>query len=107
MLIKYVRDEKRNPYGCVIAFDRNNLSWSLCSKDDKFSKEKAKEVAIKRFQDSKKVGSLRFDYWLEWFFSMRDAYKGKHPNRNLESVLVELNLMQERADRYFKEDGND
>ena len=107
MLIKYLRDKERVPFGCGIALDENNLTWSLCSKHDKFSKEEAKKIAVDRFENCKKVGKTDFEYWKNWIISTQNAYLGKHPNTDLNIVLKELSEMEERSQRYFKEKEND
>lgn len=56
MLICYVRekpgkpDTKGRPIGVVIALDPKRIGWSFCHRKDrnKFSKKRAKEIALKR-----------------------------------------------------------
>lgn len=61
VLIKYVRKVepvmkgclliktiKHAPYGCVVATGNGQVGWSLCSKEDKFDKKMAVNIAVGR-----------------------------------------------------------
>ena len=52
MLIKYHRDSKGNPLGCVVARKDEqgdiHIGFSLCNKKDTFCKEKGRSIAIAR-----------------------------------------------------------
>ena len=48
---QYIRDDNNNPIGLVIACRSGTFThfgWSLCSKDDRWSKEKAHRIALGR-----------------------------------------------------------
>ena len=84
-LIKYLRKENGQPYGCVVAVDfgsvalgrKFKLGWSKCRKGDKFNKEQAVSMA----KDKAQYG-----------------WDGATPR----DVCGELTLMHKRALRYFK-----
>lgn len=51
MLKQYIRDKKNNPIGILLATKKDNvihIGWSLCSKKDKFNKEKGMTIALGR-----------------------------------------------------------
>jgi hypothetical protein len=51
MLVKYVRNSKRQRIGCVVAISRDQIGWSLCNvKLDKFDKQYALDIAKLRAQ---------------------------------------------------------
>ena len=58
-VIQYVRDKKGIPYGVVVAIKSENgfdIGYSLCRKNDRFSKDMALKIAIGRAELS--VGDL-------------------------------------------------
>jgi len=56
-LITYVKDNKGNAVGCLLAVKKNNYSvdigWSLCHSFDRFDKSKAKLIAKNRANSGK------------------------------------------------------
>lgn len=48
IVIRYIRDEKKAPYGVVVGMPDGNLGCSLCNKGDKWNKDYGKELAIGR-----------------------------------------------------------
>lgn len=104
MLVKYVRDEDRNPVGCIVSLDKNLLGWSLCSPQDKFSKKIAKKIAIGRALKSTKIGVVKnSDYWRDWILSSFNLYEGKHQNPHIPKIITELYEQDRRSESYFKE----
>lgn len=80
MLVTYVRDRKNNLVGAVVSIvdgDVYRVGWSLCRKGDRFSKDKAKMIAIGRA----KLGSQ---------VSIPHSVRGKYE------------YMQDRASKYYK-----
>lgn len=51
MIVQYIRDENRNPFGVVVATSPNNIGYSICNPKDHFSKKEAKAVALTRAQE--------------------------------------------------------
>ena len=48
MLIKYVRDEKNQRRGVVVAIGANEIGFSLANKRDKFDKQYGIHLAVQR-----------------------------------------------------------
>ena len=44
-IIKYIRKEDKTPIGVVIATDKNNIGFSVCSPHDKWDRKIAKVIA--------------------------------------------------------------
>ena len=87
VLIQYKRKSRRRPYGVVVAIDANVIGWSICHKNDTFTKEDALELAIKRAQDAQLLSTE----------DREELYK-KFPM----SLLTVFEKMKERAEHYFK-----
>lgn len=106
ILKKRLRDSKNNPYGMVVALNRNQLGYSICNTKagDKYDDEKAFKRAINRAVSQKETN---FNFWekvIERQLAKHkrtwdDAIIGKY---NILNVIAELEFMQERAIRYFK-----
>lgn len=60
MIVQYIRDEKRNPFGVVVATSPNNIGYSICNPKDHFTKKKAKAVALTRAQSMSLQETIRF-----------------------------------------------
>lgn len=46
MIIRYVRDKDGKPIGCVVGLDtEHHIGWSLCGKNDIFTKKMARTIA--------------------------------------------------------------
>lgn len=104
ILKKMLKDKEGKPYGMVIALNRNQLGYSMCNKQagDKFNKEIAIKKAISRAL-SQKVTDYEF-----WFSNIKrhldkNGYSIVTSNLASAVVIFELNLMQDRANRYYKE----
>ena len=80
MLIKYVRDRKNKPIGCVVAIDKDKLGWSLCNRRDKWNRKVAVELAKKRAIENHGIKIIPI------------------------TVVSEYKIMSNRARKYFKED---
>ena len=83
-LVKYIRDEKRNPIATVVCEKGGKVGWSLCSKKDRFLKQEGVYLALSR---SKPFSEYTKD---ELPFSMADT---------LEEIL---SYMHDRSLRFFK-----
>lgn len=99
-LIKYVRDKKGRPFACVAAVDKDKVGYSICHRQDSFSKKLGRKIAIER---AKKFPRNLFDEILK-----------EEPNRavrgsavpakfKLHEVSKEVVSMLERSRKYFKE----
>lgn len=80
MLVTYVRDRKNNLVGAVVSIMENDIykiGWSLCRKGDRFSKSKAKMIAM---------GRAKLDSRIPIPHSVRGKYE----------------YMKDRASKYFK-----
>lgn len=116
-LVKYVRDEKGNPIGCVAAIDKNKLGYSICHTKDKFLKKLGRKIAIERAKKNKLIKE-GYSYCVPF-----EVYEKHYPDKNFydyiksvyEStrnpgsykshfIAKELMNMKERADKYFKEE---
>ena len=65
ILIKYKRNDHGHPIGVLVATGREEVGFSLCNKKDKWDKEKALMIAIRRAENgfSKLPDSLYLDYY--------------------------------------------
>ena len=48
MLIEFIRNENREPIGCVVAVDRDCIGVSLLKPKDRFNREVARNLAAGR-----------------------------------------------------------
>ena len=48
MLVEFIRNENREPVGCVVAIDRDCIGVSLLNPKDKFNREVARNLAAGR-----------------------------------------------------------
>lgn len=48
MLIEYIRNQDREPVGCIVALDRTSIGISLLNPKDTFNRNLAKKIAIGR-----------------------------------------------------------
>lgn len=79
-LVQYVKDNKNKRVGVVVAIDSETFGWSKCKmREDEFSEERALEIAMGR------------------------AIKGSS-NPVAHSVQPTMQLMVDRAERYYKEE---
>ena len=82
MIKKYIRDEEGNPYGTVVAIDRNKIGFSLCHPNDSFSKSLGTSIARGRAEDNHSLPETT--------------------NSHFDSVLETVEEIEDRAQRYFK-----
>ena len=47
-IIRYYRDKKGRPVGCVVAVAPEKIGWSLCKKGDALRKEIGRAIALGR-----------------------------------------------------------
>ncbi len=110
MIVKYIRNEKNEPYGCMVAVGKNRIGWSLCNNKDTFSKELGKMIATER--------AKREPHYVSFYRHLKKAQDGqKHyssPKEDfyknipadsklkMEIVRSELFKFEDRVDRYFK-----
>lgn len=47
-IIEYVRDEEKNPFGVVVAKDKNEIGFSLCNPIDSWNKHIGLSIAFGR-----------------------------------------------------------
>jgi hypothetical protein len=121
ILKKRLRDENNVPYGMVVALNKNQLGYSVChSKLDKYNDTIGEKIAIGRAKSAKKTNAK---YWIKKrakvlkIKPITDAFEEIIATKkdlkecmkyNIASLsreiaaLQELELMQERAKRYFK-----
>lgn len=91
MLIKYLRDENRNPVGVIVATGKYKVGWSKKHPRDRWDRETAWEIAQERAESD-------FDWGLSAFsgidhLPVKDSYR----------ILMELRKMRNRSARYFKD----
>lgn len=89
VLIEYKRKSRRRPYGVVVAIDRNIIGWSICHKNDTFTKEDALRIALERAQAAQ-------------LLSIEDREKSYEEFPT--SLLSIYQKMKERSAQYFKVD---
>lgn len=84
-VIQYIRSNKKIPYGVLVAIkteDGFRVGWSLCRKEDRFSKTRALDIAIGRAQ------TASGDIW--------------NPPSNPHSVYKMLPKFYDRCMKYYK-----
>ena len=87
ILIQYLRKKNSVP-GLVIAIAPGIIGWSLCNKHDRYSKEKAFQIALSRAEKAAKLDPSERDF----------SYYDRIP-----STLVEIAArVKERSEKYFK-----
>ena len=100
-IVKYVRDKKRNPIGCIVATAAGELGACFVNKSDRkglskrdmimFAKERSYN-SVKRFERSEKVENLVFkDY-----DDITCPWKIPH------CMKSDMEYMLDRSYRYFK-----
>ena len=71
MIVQYVRNEKKQPIGVVVAKDKDKIGWSLWNNKkiyitnnfaicDKWDKNFGKNLAMKR-------ANVNLDHWIKYF----------------------------------------
>lgn len=61
-LRKYIRDDRRNPIGVIVAEKHDEeilFGWSLCSVKDRFNKEHGLRIAMGRLLNGSNIKLLR------------------------------------------------
>lgn len=86
VLVKYVRDENRNPFACIVATDKDKIGVSICHPNDTFSKRFAREIAMRRAELHRKES-------YEYIYS-------EHPR--VTDILESLSFMYQKAQQVFK-----
>ena len=87
MLISYMRDLEKRPFGIVVADKVNSedsafkFGWAICHPKDSFSKQMAKKIAINRLHNIGHIDNLK-----------------KHSRVN----QFDLNRFLERCKKYYK-----
>ena len=129
ILKKRLRDENNVPYGMVVAISKNQLGYSICNTKagDKYDDDKALKIAIGRANSHE---DTNVDFWInrrkrtlrenpmfyensnDMIISESDidniisyVYENKNyaVKNNELAALGELKLMQDRANKYFKD----
>jgi len=112
MLVQYIRKENRQPYGCLVALEKDRIGWSLCHPKDTFSKDLGRRIAIERAK--KEPHYVSFNRHLNKANSERhptdpedakfDFYKNIPEKNNLrmEELRKELFYFEARVYKYFK-----
>lgn len=112
MLVQYMRKTNNEPYGCLVALDKNKIGWSLCNPRDIFSKELGKKIAIERAKIE--------PHYVSFNRHLNKANNERHPITNkdakidfyknipeeqrlrMENVRREIFQFEERVHKYFK-----
>jgi hypothetical protein len=92
MLVKYLRDENRKPYGCIVAVGPGMVGYSVCNPKDTFNKELGCMIAAGRTMT---IGNDRL--------CDSPHVEKRVPRKMLGIVLDEIAAMDERSMRYYKE----
>jgi len=61
LIIRYLRDERRNPWACIVILDPIHIGWYMCHNGDFFPRKLARRIAIGRAEKSVDRDSLRLD----------------------------------------------
>jgi len=120
MLKKRLKDSNNEKFGIVVAISRNQLGYSLCNKKagDIYNEEFGLKKAVGRAK-SQKVTDV--DFWKKVFNRKMDNYSWTLKNDTVDVIVQEipflikeetvklpilfeeLEIMQERAIKYFKD----
>ena len=84
MLVEFIKNNRGNKIGCVVAVDRDSIGISLLNPKDKFDSEVAKSLAAGR--------------------ALSGVYPQIMSKRKRKIVSKAVNNMTGRAYRYFKKD---
>jgi len=93
MLIQYLRDDNRQPYGVIIATDEDSIGWSLCHKNDRWDRDFGIKKAT--YRANAHIGGVTVRKVFERAFELN------MPPR-LVRVLDGLETMCIRARRYYQ-----
>lgn len=106
ILIQYIRDEKNQPFGVVVATSNNgnfSLGWSVCNKKDTFNKSLALEIAIGRAMSGKKHEQpVRFVKRTVLLPEKMDSQVLVPYVVKVDAVQEMVNHMRNRALKYFR-----
>jgi len=89
MIVQYVRDEKRNPIGAVVALSPTKVGFSLCHPRDKWDRKIGLKIAEGRAKQ----------YGLE---DIQEYLKRKVPYNKSNLLFYVLRNVVERAEKYYK-----
>lgn len=91
VLVQYKRKSNKQLKGVVVAIGAGIIGWSLCDNKDIFKKDKAIDIALRRALAAKaKLEEGSSNFW--------NCYD-KIP----QSLFEILEKIEERSDKYFKE----
>lgn len=88
VIIQYIRDEEKNPFGVVVAEGRNEIGFSLCNPVDHWNRNIGLDIAFGR-AEKKSVSEQLQDISI-------------HNSEKRQKVHNIIRTVQERAKKYFK-----
>lgn len=100
VLIQYKRNNKNELKGVVVSIGRGIVGWSLCHKNDIFSKEEGRDLAIKR---ALKLQHLQSQGLESGNMEAFNSYKEKFTNRIPQTMESTFEEMSHRSEIYFKQ----
>lgn len=105
MLVHYLRDTYRQPFGCIVMIDKENVGVSVCNTKDRFVKKFARDIAAGRALVKKdylsSVPTNRFVYGYYGYDDDRTYFQEKISVRQYVEEAVEY--VKKRAEKYFKD----
>jgi hypothetical protein len=106
VLIHYLRDYNRVPFGCIVAIDKEHIGISIINPKDRFTKKFAREIAFNRALKRNDVFGVVPKYRKVL------GYYGEHNYKTwsqpaipmTEYVQEAAEYVKRRAAKYFKEE---
>ena len=99
MLVKHLRDDFKDPFATIVALDRDRIGLSICCPRDHFNKKRGVEIAKGRARYNCRPESPNRYV----FVDNGEVYSVESMS---EVIQREINIMKERAQKYFKEKQN-
>jgi len=107
-LVQYIRDEKNQPFGVVVALvvdGEVRLGVSVCNKKDKFNKKLALEIAVGRATvGCDTYAPIRMVRRVVMLPVKMDGTELVPHVIKVDAVQEMINIMTSRANRYFRVD---
>lgn len=108
VLVHYLRNSRRIPFGCIVATSPENIGVSICCKKDHFNKRMAKEIAIGRsYYVDDIMRHIPRDRKVYGYYGEKDNRTWYQDEISVYDFVEEaVEYVKTRAKKYFKEEVN-
>lgn len=105
ILVHYLRDEYRNPFGCIVMIDKENIGVSICNPKDRFVKKFARNIAIGRALVKKDyMSNVPTNRMVYGYYGDADPRTWDQPLISMKQYIEEaVEYVKKRAEKYFKD----